>query len=127
MPILARVGRRSFKMRVAIALVYTALGIGALTMIHPLLLMLSGSVRSDADFYRVSPLPQYLFDDDVLWTKYLESKYTLLSYAETALHRPVGSWRNLRPRILDPATRRRAELFEEYRATVPWPREWYTM
>src|SRR5262252_1393354 len=97
MPILARVGRRSLKMRVAVALVYTALGLGAVTMIYPLLLMLSGSVRSDADFYRASPLPEYLFgDDDVLWAKYLESKYGLLTYAEAALHRPVGSWRNVR-------------------------------
>src|SRR5690349_4444784 len=115
MPILARVGRRSLKMRVSIALVYAALGIGAITMIYPLLLMLSGSVRSDADFYRISPLPEYLFDDQVLWAKYLESKYGLLNYAEAALQRRVRSWRNVRLPSIDAATRRRAELFAEYR------------
>jgi multiple sugar transport system permease protein len=127
MPILARVGRRSLKMRVAIALVYAALALGALTMLYPLALMLSGSVRSDADFYRATPLPEYLFDDDVLWMKYLESKYGLLPAAEAALHRPVGSWRNLRPPQVDPQTRERAELFAEFRRQVPWPREWYMM
>jgi multiple sugar transport system permease protein len=127
MPILARVGRRSWKMRVAIALIYVALAVGALTMLYPLALMASGSVRSDADFYRVTPLPEYLFDDRVLWMKYLESKYGLLPEAEAALHRPVGSWRNVKPPPPGGADAERARLFEEFRTTVAWPREWYTM
>src|SRR5438034_7656036 len=113
MPILARVGRRSFRMRVAIALVYGALALGSVTMLYPLALMVSGSVRSDADFYRVTPLPEYWFDDGVLWAKYVESKYGLLADAEAALHRPVGSWRNVKPPQVDLRTRGWAALFDE--------------
>ena len=63
MPILARVGRRSLRMRIAIALVYATLLLGALTMLYPLVLMISGSVRSDTDFAWVTPIPEYLLDD----------------------------------------------------------------
>src|SRR2546430_2157457 len=124
MPILSRVGRRSLKMRIAIALVYTALALGAITMLYPLILMISGSVRSDADFYRATPLPEYLYDDNVLWMKYVESKYGLLPNAEAALHRPVGSWWSLRPPAIGLRMRGWVELFKEFRETEPWPREW---
>src|SRR6478672_13960554 len=97
MPILARVGRRSWKMRIAVALVYLALGLGAITMLYPLVLMLSGSVRSDTDFRWVTPIPEYLYDDRVLWMKYIESKYGLLPDAEAALRVPISSWRNITP------------------------------
>src|SRR5439155_5373319 len=127
MPILARVGRRSWKMRLAIALIYAMLTLGAVTMLYPLLLMVSGSVRSDADFYRVTPLPEYLLDDRVLWIKYVESKYGLVPWAEAAQHRAIASWRSVKPPEIDLRTRGWVELFEEFRATVPWPREWYTM
>ena len=85
MPILSRVGRRSRKMRFAIALIYTALAVGGLSMLYPMILMLSGSVHSDTDFVWVTPVPEYLFDDHVLWMKYIESKYGLLPDAEAAL------------------------------------------
>src|SRR5256885_62611 len=127
MPILARVGRRSLRMRVAIALVYATLLLGALTMLYPLVLMISGSVRSDTDFAWVTPIPEYLLDDRVLWMKYVESKYGLLPDAEAALHIPTSSWRNVKPPEIELRQRTRASLFEEFRATVPWPREWYTM
>ena len=125
MPIISRVGRRSRKMRIAIALVYAALAAGALSMLYPMILMLSGSVRSDTDFVWVTPVPEYLFDDRVLWMKYIESKYGLLPDAEAALHRPIGSWRNLSPpKEIDTD---RVKLFDEFRRTVTWPVEWYTM
>src|SRR3954471_3403537 len=118
MPILARVGRRSIKMRIAIALVYLLLGVGAVTMLYPLMLMISGSVRSDTDVRWVTPIPEYLYDDRVLWMKYIESKYGLLPDAEAALHTPISSWRNVAP----PAQtdENHVKLFEEFRRSVPW-------
>src|SRR5439155_14042966 len=123
--------RRSLKMRVAIALIYATLLLGALTMLYPLVLMISGSVRSDTVFAWVTPIPEYLLDDRVLWMKYVESKYGLLPDAEAALHVPISSWRNVKPPPPGGAGGaddvQRVRLFEEFRATVPWPREWYTM
>lgn len=127
MPILARVGRRSRTMRLATALIYLALMLGTVTMLYPLILMLSGSVRSDTDFAWVTPIPEYLYDDHVLWMKYLESKYGLLPDAEAALHLQIASWRLIQTPVIEPAQRARAQQFEEFRRTVPWPVEWYRM
>jgi multiple sugar transport system permease protein len=127
MPIIARVGRRSRKMRLAVALVYATLGLGALTMLYPMVLMISGSVRGDTDFVWVTPVPEYLFDDRVLWMKYIESKYGLIPDAEAALHRMIGSWRNVRPPASNEAGSATVKLFDEFRRKTAWPREWYTM
>jgi multiple sugar transport system permease protein len=127
MPILARVGRRSWKVRVTLALIYSTLALGALTMLYPLMLMVSGSVRSDTDFAWVTPVPEYLYDDNVLWMKYVESKYGLLPNAEAAQHRMIGSWRNIHPPAITLDQDERMRLFDEFRRTVEWPAEWYTL
>jgi ABC-type glycerol-3-phosphate transport system permease component len=127
MPILSRVGRRSWKVRVTLALIYTTLALGALTFLYPLMLMVSGSVRSDTDFAWVTPVPEYLYADNVLWMKYVESKYGLLPSAEAAQHRMIGSWRNIRPPAMTVDLDERVRLFDEFRRTVPWPSEWYTL
>src|SRR5205823_6158222 len=97
MPIISAIGRRSRKVRIAIGVVYTVLTLGAVSMLYPLLLMLSGSTKSETDFAWVTPFPEYLYRDDVLWMKYIESKYSLLPEAEAGLHQIVGRWSNLRP------------------------------
>jgi multiple sugar transport system permease protein len=107
---------------------YFVLAIGSLCMIYPLLLMLSGSVKSGTDFYSIAPLPRYLFDDRVLWAKYVESKYTLIPDAEEAQDRTVGLWESLidKPQFtvheLD-----QADLFRRFRAQGDWPSEWYRL
>src|SRR5215213_7852731 len=97
MPIISAVGSRSHKTRLIFLAMFLLAALGALSMIYPLLLMLSGSVKSEADFYRNTPVPEYLWDDDILWAKYLESKYSTIADAEAALCRPVASWRSVRP------------------------------
>lgn len=75
MPIIARVSHKTLSMRLLIALVYLLLGLGALTMTYPFLLMLVTSVTSyvDAEHHRF--IPKYLYDDEMLFAKYLEIKY----------------------------------------------------
>src|SRR5438067_13526170 len=97
MPLISSIGRRSFKVRVIFAAMYVLLIVGSITMIYPLLLMLSGSTKSDTDFSRPTPIPEYFYSDRVLWQKYLESKYALVPGAEIALQRTLGSWRTIAP------------------------------
>src|SRR5687767_12419662 len=97
MPIISRCGARSLKTRAVYSLVFMILSLGAVTMVYPLLLMVAGSFKSDTDFAWISPVPQYWFNDDVLWMKFIEQKYGNIAGVETAYHRPVGSWRKLRP------------------------------
>lgn len=125
MPIISVVGRRYRSVRCVILGIYGVLGLGALSMIYPMMLMLSGSVKSNTDYVWVSPLPGYLWDDDILWMKYIETKYDNdILLAEAALGEPIGSWRKLAPPEASIEERERAKAFEVFRAQNDWPEHW---
>lgn len=75
MALIPSVGRKSWKIRILIAMLYVALSIGALTMVYPFLIMLSTSIKSSVDMSTYTVVPQYLHDDSALFTKYAEIKY----------------------------------------------------
>lgn len=75
MPILGKVGSRSFKGRSLHASIHLILLIGAVTMIYPFLVMLSSSFKSNVDSTEFSILPKYFHEPIVLYKKYLESRY----------------------------------------------------
>ena len=79
MPIISQIGKRSAGVRLLYAAIYMVLSIGAVTMIYPLMLMLSGSVKSDADSWSIKPYPEFWFDDLILFQKYTEAKYNVLA------------------------------------------------
>jgi len=98
MPMISRIGRRSFKVRLLCAGIYGVLLLGAVTMIYPLLLMLAGSVKSEADAWSIRPYPEFWFSDRVLFQKYAESKYNGgAGWAQWAWGIPVTSWRRVEP------------------------------
>ncbi len=127
MPIISIIGRRNWRVRFVIGTIYVLLAIGAVSMIYPLMLMLSGSVKSDTDYLWVTPVPAYLWNDDILWMKYIETKYATVTAAEKDLHRPIGSWRKMTPPT--PASEKApiVDAFREFRAQNKWPSHWYTI
>ncbi|MEZ6190043.1 MAG: hypothetical protein R3C45_01985 [Phycisphaerales bacterium] len=127
MPVISTIGRRSTGVRAVIFVIYTLLILGGLSMVYPMLLMLSGSVKSDTDYANNNVVPRYLYDDTALWQKYIESKYGTIPEAEKALHQPVDNWRKLHMPEFEPDDARRAEHFRDYLATADWPDHWYRM
>ncbi len=96
MPIISNIGKRSPKVRLLYAAVYLTLIIGSLTMIYPLLLMLAGSVKSEADSWAITPYPEFWFKEQILFQKYIESKYNgLTANAQSAWNMQVSSWRTI--------------------------------
>jgi ABC-type glycerol-3-phosphate transport system permease component len=75
MSIIGKVGQKSLKVKTLNTAIHLVLLLGAVTMIYPFLLMISSSVKSAADSYKMSILPEYLFKDEVLFQKYLEARY----------------------------------------------------
>ena len=69
------VGRRSWKMRGLIALLYVVLTLGAVTMVYPFLVMLGSSVTSQFDTNSYDLFPRYLHSRPELFGKYAEDKY----------------------------------------------------
>jgi hypothetical protein len=75
MPIISNVEARSAKGRLLQTVIVIVLGIGSLTMLYPMAIMVSGSLRSEMDESDLDLVPRYLIDNDVLLRKFLETKY----------------------------------------------------
>jgi multiple sugar transport system permease protein len=75
MPIISPIGRKAFKTRFLVACIYVFLGLGAVTMVYPFLLMISGSFKGGVDRQQWDVVPRYLYDDAMLFRKFVESKY----------------------------------------------------
>lgn len=54
---------------------YVILGLGAVTMVYPFLLMVSGSMKSRVDVQEMDIIPRFLYDDEMLFKKVVESKF----------------------------------------------------
>ncbi|MCD6176482.1 MAG: beta-galactosidase, partial [Candidatus Cloacimonetes bacterium] len=74
MAIIGKVGRKSLKLRSLNISIHLLLLIGALTMIYPFMVMVSSSFKSNVDAKKFSIVPQYFFDDEMLYRKFIESR-----------------------------------------------------
>lgn len=75
MAIIPTVGRKSFKTRFVIAMLYIVLSLGAVTMVYPFLLMIGNSLTSDADMQEFRPIPRYIYSNEALFPKYAVDRY----------------------------------------------------
>lgn len=75
MPIISRIGRRTWKARLLVTSIYALLIAGGITMVYPFLLMLAGSTKSGVDLADVTLVPAYLVDDRALYAKFLEAQF----------------------------------------------------
>ena len=75
MPIIGNVGRRSFKVRFLNTSLHVILIVGAATMVYPFLIMLSSSLKSPVDSKTLTAIPSYIHDDEMLFKKWIETKY----------------------------------------------------
>lgn len=75
MSIIGKVGQKSLKVKSLNISIHAILIIGALTMIYPFMLMISFSFKSAVDNSSLSLIPEFLYNDEVLYQKYLESRY----------------------------------------------------
>lgn len=62
MPLIAKVGRKSWHVRLLLAIIYGLLIGGGLTMVYPFTMMLANSVTSNADWKEFRLIPKYFFD-----------------------------------------------------------------
>ena len=79
MAIIGKIERKSWKVILLSVVIHLILILGAATMVYPLLLMLSGSVKSSVDFKNFTIFPEYLLTEsdgqELLFKKYLATKY----------------------------------------------------
>ena len=75
MAIIGKVERKNWKVKLLNAAIHIILLLGAATMIYPLLIMISGSIKSNVDFFSFSLFPEYVYDQPLLYKKYLFTKF----------------------------------------------------
>jgi multiple sugar transport system permease protein len=94
---------------------YTVLTLGAVTMIYPMMLMISGSFKSEVDTVEMDPIPRYFFSEKVLFQKFLESKYSgQMMFFQQVYQTDIRSWRQIdMPEAA--GENRLIKLFEEFR------------
>ena len=91
--IIGQVEKRSWKVKVLNICIHLLLILGSATMVYPLLLMLSGSFKSNVDFQNFTLIPRYLHDDEELFRKYIFTKYNsrineaFLTYKDPTVNR----------------------------------------
>ena len=96
MPIISKVGSKSWGVRLLCLGMYALLIAGGITMVYPFLLMLAGSVKSEADAFLITPYPEFWRSDAVLFQKYAESKHNAsLDECRLAWNQPVPNWRRV--------------------------------
>ena len=64
---------------------YLVLALGAVTMVYPFLLMVSGSIKSRVDAHDLDIVPQFLHNAEMRFRKFEEAKYNenVQSYLST--------------------------------------------
>lgn len=127
MPIISKVESNSTQGKCLHGVILIALTLGGITMVYPFLIMVSGTVRSEMDETDLDIIPQYMVDDEVLYMKFLETKY---NQNLDALNRAHGNF-HFRFKGARPNTRhsnRSANDLLRFLSTFEhWPRHWDTL
>jgi ABC-type glycerol-3-phosphate transport system permease component len=112
MPIIGKVGRKTFKVRILNFMIHFLLLLGALTMIYPFMVMISASFKSNVDTQSFSVYPQFFFDDSMLYRKYIEARMNELGerLGEQYKNRAMSFT------LLEPPERHIAEIYEDWGA-----------
>ena len=123
MPIISKVGRRSIGVRVLYAFILILLIAGSISMIYPMLLMFSGSVRGEGDAYSMRVIPEFLLDEKALYARYVEAKYnTWMEHARASCNTDYLSWNEFTPP--EKIDHDLVALFQEFRASDRVPLSW---
>jgi ABC-type glycerol-3-phosphate transport system permease component len=75
MGIISEIGRKNIKVRMLIWFISLALIIGAITMIYPFALMISGSSKSGVDLSENQLIPSFLTDNETMYQKSVEALF----------------------------------------------------
>ncbi|MEI6337236.1 MAG: carbohydrate ABC transporter permease [Verrucomicrobiota bacterium] len=119
---------KSAKIRSLYALIYIVLILGAVTMIAPFLIMLSGSVEPRAQTSETLFFPAYLVNDDALWERYLETRYQGLNeLLRMNWDDATAKFRGISKAPQPQKTPGLVPLWKEFLAESPMPEEFFSM
>lgn len=100
MAMISKIGRKSFKVRLLYFTIYAVLTLGAITMVYPFMLMISGSTKSNVDIKYFDAIPRFTYDDLWLYRKYMEAlfneKVDMYNYAYST---DINTFETIKPPV----------------------------
>jgi len=125
MPIIARVGRKSLRVRSIVFGIYAALLIGALTACYPYWLMIVTGMTTEADYSEWRPLPRYFHSDTSLFHSFLseyvgpgsrcDGSFTMpIEEAERRFQPGARLWQDIQIPSLAPPTAQMQRLYADW-------------
>lgn len=75
MPIISHIRKGSRWLKAQVFFIYLVLTLGAVTMVYPFLIMVSGSFKSVVDSTDFDIVPAYFYNEELLLKKYAEARY----------------------------------------------------
>ncbi len=107
---------RSATVRFLFASIYGLLILGALTMVLPLLVTVTGSTSGPYDAQTFSFYPRFLFKEEALWGRYVDAKYggSLENFAMATNSSSVDFYAPVYP--VPPAPPEQMKLWQEFKA-----------
>ena len=75
MGIISEIGRKDIKVRLLVWCISISLIVGAVTMVYPFALMISGSSKSTVDVSENKLIPSFLTDEKVMYQKSIEALF----------------------------------------------------
>src|SRR2546426_977125 len=107
MPIISTIGRKQWKLRGVIGLIYAVLLLGSVTMVYPFMVMIATSFTSEVDKDEFRAIPSYFTDDAWLFKKYIEAKnnqdlpkYCICFSSDLASFKDVAPPRDVNPQMV---------------------------
>ena len=98
MPIVSKIGRKAWPVRLLVGLIYVLLTAGSLTMIYPFLLMVAGSTKSGVDTPENRVIPSFLTDDAALYRKHIEGFFNeSMELTRSSYHIDMTAFANIDP------------------------------
>jgi ABC-type glycerol-3-phosphate transport system permease component len=98
MAIISQIGRKHPAVRALLGTIYLVLALGAVTMVYPFLIMLSGSMKSAVDIRDFDVVPAFLRDDAMLYRKHMEGLFNeSLDAMNSAYDTDYASFEAVRP------------------------------
>jgi ABC-type glycerol-3-phosphate transport system permease component len=128
MPIIAKVGRRTWSTRLLLGSIYAVLILGGASMVYPFLLMFATSTTGEPEIAQYRIIPRYWFDRTALYQRFVQEKYQNVADftpLHTAVQAPADSvgevhiWRDIAMPSQTQQTKNAAQLWRTFCAALP--------
>ena len=128
MGIISEIGRKNIRVKMLIWFISISLILGALTMVYPFALMISGSSKSGVDKSENKLIPSFLIDDVMFYRKSVEAIFNEnVNLFQSSYDLQDGDFRRLKVPTKDEINPMLVTLWDEFAKKRNYPHYYYSL